>query len=385
MMLLFIFASMNTNPVLSDWNHLLQFLPSNMDDLAKSSGSVHRWRNIKSGDELLRINLAYVVEDLSLRSTAGWSSQSEIAEMKDTSVLHRLKQSVPFLELVLTHLLNHQLRGEPTDGPKFSIKDATVLSIPGSHGTDWRLHATYDPHSLCLTRVEITDSSGGERLDRDHYHTDEIVIADRGLARAKGMHAVSEEESFFLLRMHWQNIRLHDAAGLSLNLESILTRADAGDFQTTVFVPLEGKESLRVRLLVRPLPTVMAEKARRKLRTQTMKSGRTVRATAMKLAGYFCLLTSLPEDIAPADLIFELYRVRWQIELFFKRAKSLLNLDRLRADDPLLVRAYILGKLIEIALITLLTTEGESFSPWGSPRCRRTASIDLAPGAFASY
>jgi hypothetical protein len=376
---------MEPNTVISDWEHMLQFLPDNMDELAKSSGAVRRWRNIKSGDELLRLILAYVVEDLSLRSAAGWSTLTEMAEMKDTSILHRLKNSVPFLELVLTSLLNHRLHGELASGPRFCIKDATVLSIPGSKGTDWRLHATYDPQLLRLTRVEITDKHGGERLDRDQYHTDEIVIADRGLAHAKGMHAVAESDAFFLLRMHWQNIRLLDADGSPLCLQSILARADAKEAQTIVTVPLEGKAPLRARLLVRPLPSERAEIARRKLRKQASKKGRTVSAISLQLAGYFCVLTTLPETIAPDDVVFELYRIRWQIELFFKRAKSLLKLDRLRADDPQLVRAYILGKLIEIGLITLLTTEGESFSPWGVPRTRQTAAIDLAPGAFASY
>jgi hypothetical protein len=376
---------MDTTPVLRDWEHLLQFMPENMDELAKSSGAVQRWRNVKSGDEYLRLILAYVAEDLSLRTTAGWSTQNELAEMQDTSILHRLRKSIPFLELVLSHLLNHRLHGERTDGPSFCIKDATVLSIPGSRGTDWRLHATYDPQSIRLTRVEITDKHGGERLDRDQYHTDEIVIADRGLAHSKGMHAVAAADAFFLLRMHWQNIRLLDLDGTLLNMDAILARADVKDSETSVLVPLDGKPALRARLLVRPLPAAKAEIARRKLRKQARKKGRTVSATALKLAGYFCVLTTLPEELAPADVVFELYRIRWQIELFFKRAKSLLHLDRLRADDPQLVRAYILGKLIEIALISLLTTEGESFSPWGVPRRRISAPIDLAPGAFASY
>ena len=383
--LVIILLSMKANPILSDWEHLLQFLPDNMTELAKTSGAVKRWRNITSGEELLRINLAYVVEDLSLRSTAGWSSQSEMAEMKDTSVLHRLKQSVPFLEHVLAHLLNHRIYGEPTKGPTFSIKDASVLSVPGSHGTDWRIHATYNPQYIRLGRVEVTDYTGGERLDRDHYHTDEIVIADRGLSRAKGLHAVAEEDAFSLVRMHWQNIRLQDLNGEALDLQSILSRADAGDEQTFVYIPSEGKKSLRARLLIRSLPIDKVEKARRNARTQATKKGRTPSPIALQLAGYFCLLTTLPEEIAPADLVFELYRIRWQIELFFKRCKSLLHLDQLRADDPLLVRAYILGKLIEVALITLLTTEGESFSPWGVPRQRRAAPINMEASAFASY
>jgi hypothetical protein len=344
------------------------------------SGAVRRWRNIKSGEELLRLNLAYVADDLSLRSTAGWSSQSELATMKDTSVLHRLKQAVPFLEHVLAHLLSHRLRGEEVEGPVFRLKDATVLSVPGSTGTDWRIHATYDPTHCRLVRVEVTDYTGGERLDRDRYQAGEVVIGDRGLAHARGLHAVAKAGAFSLLRMHWKNIRLVNARGARLSVEAILKKADAGYPGTDIYVPLPEKEPLPARLLIRPLPADQAEKARRQLRRNAAKKGRSPSALALRLAGYFCLLTTLPASLANDEVILELYRLRWQIELFFKRDKSLLRFDHLRAEDPLLVRAYILGKLIVVALISLLTTEGENFSPWGAPRQRRSAPVPMAPG-----
>jgi hypothetical protein len=376
---------MKDNPLQEDWGHIKQFLPDNIDELAKASGAVKRWRNIKNAEELLRLNLAYVVEDLSLRSTAGWSAQSNMAEMKDTSVLHRLKKSVPFLEQLLAYLLNHRLHGEPAEGPAFRIKDATVLSIPGSTGTDWRIHATYDPCPGRLVRVEVTDFSGGESLARDRYQAGEVVIGDRGLAHAAGLHAVAEDGAYSLLRMNWQNIRLVDAQGRVVDWEAILRRADVGDTGTYTFVPLKGKSPLPARLIVRPLPVARAEEARRRLRRNASKKGRTPSAQVLRLAGYFCLLTTLPEKLASNDLLLELYRLRWQIELFFKRDKSLLHLNRLRADDPLLVRAYILAKLIEVALISLLATEGESFSPWGAPRLRRSAAFTLAAGAVEAH
>ncbi len=115
-----------------DWRYICKFLPSNLDSLAKAAGSVVRWRNIRNGEELLRICLAYVVDDLSLRGTAGWSTQSEWAPMKDTSILHRLRKSVPFMESVLAHLINHRIVAESAEGVPVRLVDATVLSIPGS-------------------------------------------------------------------------------------------------------------------------------------------------------------------------------------------------------------------------------------------------------------
>jgi len=173
--------------------------------------------------------------------------------------------------------------------------------------------------------------------------------------------------------MHWQNIRLHDAEGQRLEMHPILKRADLGDAGTIVYVPLPGKASVRARLLIRPLPTEAANRNRQRLRRNAAKKGRTPQATALRLAGYFCVLNTLPEALASDDVVLELYRIRWQIELFFKRCKGLLHFDQLRAFDPGLVRTYCLAKLIEVALIQCLHEEAISFSPWGVPRCRSLA------------
>jgi hypothetical protein len=357
----------------TDWKYLCQYFPTNLSELAKGCGAVERWRNIKNGEELLRVILAYAMEDLSLRSTAAWSSQTAL-ELKDTSVLHRLRKAPPLLEKVLAHVLSQRLRAEPAPGPEFRINDATVLSIPGSQGTDWRLHVVYDPAQCRLRRVEITDSQGGERLDRDRPRAGDLVCGDRGLAHARGIHAVTEAGAYVLLRMHWQNIRLQDAEGQPLDLNKLLKRAMAGETGTEIYVPLVGKAPLRARLLIRPLPTAAAQRSRQRLRRNAAKKGRTPNATALRLAGYFCVLTTLPESLASDDVVLELYRIRWQIELFFKRCKGLLHFDQLRAFDPGLVRTYCLAKLIEVALIQCLHEEAISFSPWGVPRCRSVAA-----------
>ena len=111
-------SDMDKNLIEDDWKYLCQYLPENLSELAKASGAVERWRNVKNGEELLRVILAYAMEDLSLRSTAAWSTQTAL-ELKDTSVLHRLRKAPPLLERVLAHLLTHQLRAEPAPGQSF--------------------------------------------------------------------------------------------------------------------------------------------------------------------------------------------------------------------------------------------------------------------------
>jgi Transposase DDE domain len=102
--------------------------------------------------------------------------------------------------------------------------------------------------------------------------------------------------------------------------------------------------------------------------------GRIPSPTAHHLGGYLCVLTTLPATLASDDLVLGLYRIRWQIERFFKRCKGLLHFDQLRAFHPDLVRTYCLAKLIEVTLIQSLHEKAIAFSPWGVLRCRRPAA-----------
>ena len=66
-----------------------------------------------------------------------------------------------------------------------------------------------------------------------------------------------------------------------------------------------------------------------------------------------------------ASALMELYRRRWQVELAFKRLKSLLQLGHLRKTDPEGAKAWLQGKVLAACLIEQLILIGERFSPWG--------------------
>ena len=69
-------------------------------------------------------------------------------------------------------------------------------------------------------------------------------------------------------------------------------------------------------------------------------------------AGFMVLVTSLPAEI-PAEEICAVYRLRWQIELAFKRMKSLLHVDRI----PTRTTAGGLSWLYPHLILTLLTED----------------------------
>lgn len=111
----------------------------------------------------------------------------------------------------------------------------------------------------------------------------------------------------------------------------------------------EGRSE--VRLIAQRLPEDKAEEARRRARRASRKKGHTPSKETLFAAGYVLLVTNLPAVAWPIEQVLLLYRLRWQVELLFKRLKSILNLDRLRAKDPVLAQVYLLGKLVGALLL----------------------------------
>ena len=83
-------------------------------------------------------------------------------------------------------------------------------------------------------------------------------------------------------------------------------------------------------------------------------------------AQFLCVWTSLSEEEFSCLDILEIYRWRWQVELIFKRAKSLMELKHLPTTRKrATAEAWLQGKFLYIMLVELLVERASSFSPWG--------------------
>ena len=66
-----------------------------------------------------------------------------------------------------------------------------------------------------------------------------------------------------------------------------------------------------------------------------------------------------------ADLMARLHRLRWQIELLFKRLKSLLHLDTLPSRQGPTAKSWMLARFLAAALAQRLVEPNGPLSPWG--------------------
>src|SRR5438552_7695113 len=87
-----------------DWRMLVSMLPSDLEQCARETGAVRR-RQVRGGEQLLRLAFAYGLCNLSLRSTALWAQERTLAHLSDVALLKRLRGATGFLAQLLTEKL----------------------------------------------------------------------------------------------------------------------------------------------------------------------------------------------------------------------------------------------------------------------------------------
>lgn len=359
------------------WEGVLARLSAHADleGTARQHGVIMRKRVIKTAPQLLRLMLAYVLSGLSLRSTAAWAEASGEASFSDVALLKRLRRCGPWLsELVGTlgaHASPEAVCGE---GRRIVAVDATAICSPGSSKNKcYRLlHTVYDIGAQRFQTTLMTDRSVAEHLDVGTVEEGEIRLGDRAYGRYRDLSAVATAGADYVVRLSAKALKLVNQDGGAFDRARLCKRAETEGVQNAAVLVLDGKddasEPLKARVIVLPLPPDKAEAARRQMRKNAREWGYTPSDDALVTAGCVMLITSLPAEDWPPERVLNLYRQRWQVELAFKRLKSLLDLETLRAFDSNLVSAWIHAVLLVALIIDLERPSSMKFEAPDSPR-----------------
>jgi len=321
---------------------------------ARLHRALQRRRQVRLAVDLLRLCLAYVLGRLSLRGLSAWAAAQGWAAMSDVAVLNRLRASADWLGALAAALLAERYPEAVTDmgEQRLVAVDATTVVPPGDKRDYWLVHTVFDLTALRFRVVEVTGRSEPERLARGGVQPGEVRIADRGHARADDLAEVAAGGADFLVRAAANYPRLLDQTGCPLDRLALCRQATRERPADAPVLVAKGKSSTGVpaRLVIVPLEPEAAERARERARRNARHWGYRASEAAVEMAGYLMLLASLPVETWPASRVLASYRLRWQVELAFKRMKSLVGLEELRAKDPKLAKAWINTALLAALL-----------------------------------
>jgi Transposase DDE domain len=340
---------------------------------ARETKAFVRPRGIRNAVDLLRLILAYCLGERGLRLTAAWATSVGLVDISNVALLYRLRHCGDWLTLLIGQAL---ASGAPqaSHGRLIRIVDATTVPKAGTGGRNknavWRVHSAFDLPQERFGHFELTDQRAGETLDRIPLIAGEIRLADRAYLQPERMAHLLAGGADFIIRSGWKSARWLDANGDLLDLTAELRKATTrGLIDKPIWIKRKsGALPLAVRLVAVKKPAHAAATARRKARRTAQKGGHQLSRQTLEAADWVILVTSLkPKDFSTSDVL-ALYRLRWRIELGFKRLKSLIGLKGPPGTDERSARPHILAHLLIILLLEPLLDELED-----SPRLAQAA------------
>jgi hypothetical protein len=352
-----------------EWEILRGWLPADLDALARKHRFFQRARGLTDGECWLRLILMHVAGGLSLEQTALRARELGLAEISAVALFKRLRNAEAWLRSMCHHLLHEQQKrlGRSVWPKAYRVRaiDATDIQEPGSTGTDWRLHYSIRLPELICDHYELTDKHKGESLGNFEFRKNELILADRGYSHWAGAAKVLDSGAHLLVR--WSKVfPLQAIGGKAFNvLENVrkLHKHTAGEWKVQF---VYNRKVYRLRFCALRKTRVAAERARLKLEREAKAEGYTPSPESLELTEYVMVLTSLPPEFSASQTL-QLYRCRWQVELAFKRLKSLLAAGHVPKSNDDSARAWMQAKLLTALLIERLLVEAKIFSPWGYP------------------
>ncbi len=358
----------------SNWEYLKTLFPTGWEDKMKELGLLKYGRKFSGKDgasNLFRILLIHLGGNISLRSTCALAKEAGIVDVSDVALLKRLAKSADWFSWLTEMMLKEQLKLKPAsliDDQllNFRFLDGSQVIEPGIRGSVWRLHYSMNASTLSADEIIITDQKTGESFSNHKIKKNDVIIGDRGYARRKGIFHVHENEGYTLTRFSPTTLPLLDQNHDKFDILPKLKGVQIGETREFDVVLQLNHKFINARICVIKKEKEKADLALKKIRRRASRECTKTKESTLEFAKYILIFTTLPHKYDTSKVL-DIYRYRWQIELLFKRLKSIVGVAPLHKKSQEGMKGWLNGKVFVATLIEYMILCSESFFPWGYP------------------
>jgi hypothetical protein len=351
---------------------MMKHLPVGYEAASKETGAMRRaGRAVSKPSDLMWLVLTHLSQGQTLVNMSALSIASGIGQMSDVAFMKRLINCGGWFKWILERLapssIADYLKPIGFDSYRVLAVDATVVNSGVSKfSKPWNLHFALDVFSLAGHEFQVTDAKTGETLTNFTASKGDLFLGDRAYATKNGMSHCLSKDADFILRVRHGAFAMYSDNGERIDLLKLLEVAETNDaINIPVHVDLSsyglGMKRIRVCALKKSREDI--EKAMKRIAKRDGTKQKETSASAKKLNEYIAVVTSLPDSIS-ADEVLSVYRYRWQVELYFKRLKSLLGTGEVPKKRAECMEAWLNGKMILAVLYEILLSKLD-FSPLG--------------------
>jgi hypothetical protein len=332
-----------------DFADVCSLLPADYRELAVTLGAIqpgHVNARIKSADDLLRCVLLHVAQDLPLRATAAVIAETCGLVVSPYCLHIRMRASGAYLGALVASMFGKSApsANETFAGYDLVAVDATAFSGRRASGTDARIHAAIRLADLRVVEATAFGVEVAESFRRFQWREGQLAIGDRGYCNTPSIAWVVDHGADVLVRFNRGSTPTFDRSGAPIDLLPWVRPLAIGEIaeqRVRIRGTIDRKERwIEGRLVATRLPDDKAEEARQRVRDEL---GKKASPASLEMASFVVLFTT--SELSAAQC-FDVYRLRWQIELLFKRWKSLCHFDKLPNERADTILSWVTAKLL---------------------------------------
>jgi hypothetical protein len=357
---------MNKQRTTTNIDHLIELLPEKYEEACYEQKAIIRARNIKSAKDLMRLSLIYLSNKCSLVETSQLSSLMGFGKISDVGFMKRFSKCGNWFKWILEKIKPEKIieyqKPKSLENYEPIAVDASDIVEKGSTKRIWRLHYAINIFKMTSQQYKITDEKTGESLKNFDINPGQLIFGDRAYGTKTGIEHCLSRGGDFVFRIKNKAFKLYDKNKIEINLASKLseiTEFKANDID--IYMENSQKTLIPLRICaIKKTPEQIKKVMQSIQKTESRKQTKFSEETK-ETHKYIFVITSLPKDVKASEIL-DLYRLRWQIELSFKRLKSIMNFGDLPRKHENSVIAWLNGKLIVALLLEKLLSK-VYFSP----------------------
>ena len=348
---------------------LIKRLPKGYEQACTETKAMERRRGVKTPADLIHLVFLYLTGGYSQLEMSVLADKLGIAKISDVAFLKRFAKCKDWLSWMVSKIVPSPIIEYPILSRFKSYQivtvDASNVSEKGRSGRIFRLHYAIDLLKMCGLSYKITSRKIGESLSNFDIKKNWLILADRIYGTLTGIENCLKAEANFVLRLRHKAFMLYDHNGAVIDLLDMIKNATSDTaVGIDVFVKLPTLGMRKLRVCAIKIPDNKLEKVAKRIKRRDTVTQRSTSSQAVAMSNYVVVITSLPDDI-PADEILALYRYRWQVEIYFKRLKSILDFGNVPLHREDSIYTWLNGKLLISLLIEQMISE-VSFPPCGN-------------------
>ena len=343
-------------------SRLLREMPEGYEKACYTTKAMIRRRDIKDPNDLMLLSLYHLLNGCSLMEVSAISKLTKIGDISDVAFMKRFQKCSNWFKWVIDNTVSDGLIEydipETLRGYRILATDASDVTEKGRAERYYRLHFALDIVKMHAAYYNITTQNVGESLRNFDFQKNDLVLADRIYSTPTGIEYCEGRNVQYVLRMRVNSFTVYDAENRKLDVCSIIGQNECGSFYG--YIKREN-QTHKVRICYKRKDAEAIEATRKRLHRRESKNQCTISERTKSFNEYIVVVTSLPDTISAKEIL-DLYRYRWQVELYFKRLKSILNYGELPKRTEASIFSWLNGKLM-IALLIERMLSKDSFPP----------------------